>query len=490
MGESPGVQTMIPALRDCQNGLLDAIIEQYRLGHRRVLARADTGFGKTIVFCAITLRSMQKGKRVVITAHRAEIVEQISRALDSFGVRHGRIQTGHSMTNDPIQVSMVITLGKRMAQMPEPDLLVIDECHHACGGSYKTITNTWQKARVLGVTATPNRLDGRGLDDSFDVMVEAIPMSELISLGYLAPYTYLAPPSKVDLTNVSTRNGDFDTGELAAAMDRSVITGDAVAHAQKYLSGRPAVVFAVTVEHAWHVAEQFAAAGFRAASVDGSVGKVERRDRIAAIGDGRLDILTSCELISEGTDLPVVGGAILLRPTKSLALHLQQVGRVLRPKPDGSKAVILDHVGNIKHGLPDAPRQWTLKARKKRPAAGAVTQCEVCYRVFATKPGWRQEILDTEGPCEQPGEPDCALRQPDIGAGRSTPDEEAGALQEFATTPEWAGGLNVASARGNDWYALLRRAETFEQLDQIRKARGYHWKWARQVMAARERKRA
>jgi len=482
----------LPTLRPYQDDLLDAIIEQYQRGYRRVLARADTGAGKTVVFSAITLRATLKRKRVTIAAHRVEIVDQISRALDSFGVRHGRIQSGHTMTGDPVQVAMIITLGKRLDQIAAPDLFVIDECHHATGGSYRVIADRWIKTRILGVTATPNRLDGRGLNDCFDVMVEAIPMADLIAQGFLAGYTYLAPPTRIDLSSVATRNGDYAVDQLAAATDKSVITGDAVGHAKMYLAGRPAIVFTVTVEHAEHVAAQFAEAGFRAASVDGSMSSKERRSRIEGIGNGNLDILTSCQLISEGTDIPAVGGAILLRPTKSLALHLQQVGRSLRPKSDGSNAVILDHVGNIRHGLPDAPRIWSLAAKKKKKHEDApVAQCEVCYRVFGVYPNWKQKLRDHNEPCQEPTDPRCLLMSEGSSGGeRELPEAEEGTLSVVSTSPEWAGGLNIATARGTEWYRLMDRADTLEKLAQVAKARGYHWKWARNVMAARARKAA
>ena len=381
---------MIPTLRWCQDDLVTAISDKYADRNRRVVAVASTGFGKTIVFCALSARATRKGKRVVILAHRIEIVEQISRALDSFGVKHGRIQTGHPMTADPIQVCMVITAAKRLDKIQEPDLLVVDECHHAVASSWKTISDAWQRTRILGVTATPIRTDGRGLGEAFDAMVQAIPMRDLIDEGYLSDYLYLAPPQQADLTGVRKRGGDFATNELDAAMNKPVITGDSILHAKKHLNGKPAIAFCVSIKHANDVAEQFQQAGFRAASVDGMMEKDERRNRIAAIGDGRLDILTACDIVSEGTDIPVVGGAILLRPTTSLSLFLQQVGRVLRPKPDGSRAIILDHVGSVhRHGLPDQIREWTLdgvKKRPKKPGEDAVRQCLQCYTMHKQAP--------------------------------------------------------------------------------------------------------
>ena len=426
---------MIPTLRGCQDDLIDAIAAKYSERFRRVVAVASTGFGKTIVFCALAARAMRKGKRVVIVAHRVEIVDQISWALDSFGVRHGRIQTGHSMTDDPIQVCMVITLAKRLDRIPEPDLFIVDECHHAVAASWKTIADAWQTARILGVTATPVRGDGRGLGEAFDAMVEAIPMSELIAAGYLSQYTYLAPPGQVDLSAIKTRMGDFAIDELAEAVDKAVITGDCIEHYRTYLNGRPAIAFAVTIAHAEHIAEQFRAAGFRAASVDGKMDKAERRQRIAAIGNGGLNVLTSCDIVSEGTDIPVVSGALLLRPTKSTGLFLQQVGRVLRPKPDGSAAVILDHVGNVhRHGMPDAPRQWSLDSKKKNQDQPGASTCPKCFRAFQSFPGWKKTADCNEG------QPEGCILNPTESDGenaKAPPEVVAGELKIVTNIPAW-----------------------------------------------------
>lgn len=469
-------------LRDYQMDLVERIRQAFAR-KRRVLAVAPTGSGKTVCFAYITFNATLKRKRVIVVAHRVEIVDQISRALDSMGVRHGRIQTGHALTDDPVQVAMVITLGKRLDRIAEPDLLVVDEAHHGVAGSWLKITDAWQRSKILGVTATPARMDGRGLGDCFDEMLIGPTPGDLMSSGFLARYNYLAPPEKADLSSIKTRAGDFALDQLAEAMDQAVITGDAVEHYRSHLDGRPAIAFCVTVAHAEHVAAQFRAAGYRAASVDGAMDRGERRDRIAAIGDGRLNVLTSCDLISEGTDIPVVAGAVLLRPTKSLALHLQQVGRVLRPKPDGGAAVIIDHVGNVfRHGMPDAAREWSLDRTKRRGAIVETRTCEQCYRVFAVAPGWKA------ADCMQNQPVGCVLNAPDSGGdgGKEAPEVVAGTLVAITNTPDWANGINLVMARGPDWGELLDLAgDDADRLKQIARARGYHHRWVMHVLKNR-----
>jgi superfamily II DNA or RNA helicase len=373
-------------LRPVQTDFIAGISASFRQ-HRRVLGVAPTGFGKTLVFCDITRRTHERNKRVYIVAHRIEIIRQIANALFRAGVRYGWIAAGRPSTNDMVQIGMVQTVANRIRLLPKPDLLVIDEAHHATAGSYRKLTEAWPDVFVLGVTASPQRTDGTGLGECFDAMVVGPSMRELIARGYLANFSYLAPPQQVDLTGVKTRAGDYASDQLAAAMDQRNVTGDAIAHYAKHLAGQPAIAFCVSVDHAKHVAEQFRQAGWNAESVDGATDDAVRADRIAAIGDGRLNVLTSCDIISEGTDIPAVAGALLLRPTQSLIIFLQQVGRVLRPKQDGSRAVILDHVGNVfRHGMPDEERAWSLEGKPKRSAAIAVRQCPKCYAAFAPAP--------------------------------------------------------------------------------------------------------
>ncbi len=464
-------------LRDYQDDLVSRIRNAMR-ENRRVLGVAPTGAGKTVMFSYIAFNAAMRNRRAIIVAHRREIVDQISTALSKFDLRHGRIQPGHSMTGDPVQVAMVQTIAKRMHLIREPDLLVIDEAHHAVAGQWSKVAAAWPNARILGVTATPERLDGRGLGDAFDALVEGPATADLIQRGFLADFEYFAPPPSADFSGIATRAGDYAIDQLAAAMDKATVTGDAVEHYRRHLQGAPAIAFCVTVAHAEHVAEQFRQAGFRAASVDGKLDAGERARRVAAIGTGELQILTSCELVSEGFDVPAVAGAILLRRTKSLSLYLQQVGRCLRLKADGSRAVILDHVGNVNlHGSPKTPRVWTLDAKKRKQREAGVRQCKVCYQVFDA---------GASGECENRANPECLFTSvvrevPSL----DLPQAVAGELVAAEDRPAWAGGIDILRASGPEWRALLGRARTREQLQEIARARGYKPGWVHHILATR-----
>lgn len=373
-------------LRDYQSDLVDGIRNSFRSGKRAPMAVAPTGSGKTVLFSHIAKGTSAKGNRVMILVHRQELLEQTSRTLNSFGLLHGIVAAGRSPDRtQPVQVASVQTLVRRL-NFYRPDLIIIDECHHGVAGSWRKVIDAYPNARILGVTATPERLDGRGLGDVFDDMILGPEVADLIDAGHLCKPKYYAPPQVAKLANIHKTAGDYNKGELAAAMDKAAITGDAVDHYRRICPGVPAVAFCASISHAQHVAEQFQAAGFRAATIDGTLDREQRRDRVKALGDRRLHVLTSCEIINEGFDLPVVTAAILLRPTMSLSLHLQQIGRVLRPSEGKTHSVILDHVGNLaSHGFAEDQREWSLDGRKKSKRTKdqepevKVMQCEECF---------------------------------------------------------------------------------------------------------------
>jgi superfamily II DNA or RNA helicase len=376
---SPGLQA--PELRSYQETGVADIRASFANGARAVLYQAPTGSGKTVLFTYVVQKAVARGNRVCILGHRQEIIEQIGDALYAMGVDHGSIAAGYPETPDlPVQVASVATLVRRLDRLHELDLLVVDECHHAVAGTWRTIINAMPDAKVLGCTATPERLDGQGLNDIFDVLITGPSVADLIEGGYLASFTAYAPARDLDLTGVKTRAGDFAVDQLAGVMSNTVVIGSAVDEYMRLCPGAPAICFCVDIAHSKLVAARFAAAGYRAAHIDGDTPKDERRDLIRALGSGDLQVLANCSLISEGLDVPGVVAAILLRPTKSLALYLQQVGRALRPASGKTRALILDHAGNTyRFGPADAPHQWSLEGRAKtRSATPLVRRCKEC----------------------------------------------------------------------------------------------------------------
>ena len=381
-------------LRPYQADIIADIRQRLSEGNRAPLIVPPTGSGKTVMFSHIADGAGKKNKRVWILVHRAELVEQTSRTMRDIGIHHGIIAAGWPVNPLPhVQIVSVQTVVRRTSGIIPPDLIIVDECHHSAAGTWGKILAAFPAAIRLGFTATPERLDGKGLADAFDCLIRGPEVGWLIEQGFLTQPKYFAPPNQLNIDSLHMRGGDYARDELSAMMDKPSITGDAVAHYKRICNEAPAVAFCASVAHAKHVAQAFNEAGYRAATIDGTLDRVQRRQRVRGLADGSIQILTSCEIISEGFDIPVVSAAILLRPTKSLGMHLQQVGRVLRIAPGKRHAYILDHVGNcLRHGLAEEERDWSLEGRKKRAKKGSdddappVRQCPKCYACHVPVP--------------------------------------------------------------------------------------------------------
>lgn len=268
---------------------------------------------------------------------------------------------------------------------------LVHNCHHAVAGQWRNVTDRNPNAFLLGLTATPERLDGKGLGIEsggvYEKLVLGPSVKSLIERGYLSQPRVFAPPINFDDSALRTIAGDYDVKQMSEMLDQPQIIGDCIRHYSKICPNMPAIAFCSTIEHARHTAEQFCNAGFNFKCIDGTMSDFDRRDAIEGLGSGRYDGLTSCNIISEGTDIPVVGCAIFLRKTKSLSLYLQQAGRVLRPYSGKEYSIILDHVRNVEnHGFPEDERDWSLEGRRKQKRdedeifIRTCPQCYACYK--------------------------------------------------------------------------------------------------------------
>ncbi len=320
-------------LRPYQSAGIAAIREAFGpLRKRAPLYVLSTGGGKTVLFTHIAHGAAAKGNRVYILSHRQELIDQISAALDLTGTPHGFIAAGYPTLDAPVQIASVQTLVRRLDRTPQPDLIVIDEAHHARAETFERVIREWPKAKLLGVTATPIRLSGEGLGTIFDHLIVGPSMRELIDGGYLAPYRMFRPPT-ADASDLPRRGGEFVTAAAEALMNKPAITGSALAHYRQHADGRPALVFCVSIQHAKSVADQFREAGYSAFSIDGTMERTVRRGVVEDFRAGRIRVITSVALLEEGFDVPGAHVGIFLRPTQSLGLYLQQIGRILRPAP-------------------------------------------------------------------------------------------------------------------------------------------------------------
>jgi DNA repair protein RadD len=357
-------------LRPYQDKGIADIRSLFQKGYRKVCYVAPTASGKTVLFCHLAHKITAAGQRIAVIVHRQELVDQTCKALTAEGLEFGIIAAGYpEQPNAPVLVTMAQTLVNRLDRLTGIAYLIVDEAHHVVAGTWRAILASTPSARVLGVTATPERLDGAGLREAFEVLVLGPTVKELIAAGWLAPFTVYAPERLVDLKGARTVAGDYAVGDLARRMSADFVLDDALTEYRKHLENKTAIAFCTTIEHSRTVARFFRSAGIEAQHLDGDTPSNERRGLLASLATGEVKIISNCALIAEGLDIPSVDGVILLRPTKSLSLNLQQIGRALRPSPSKSRAVVLDHAGNVyRHGLPDLEHQWSLDGRPKKKA--------------------------------------------------------------------------------------------------------------------------
>jgi DNA repair protein RadD len=449
---------MIPTLRPYQEKALREIRGAFSSGERRICYVCPTGGGKTTVFSTVVDGAMKKSRRVLITGHKIEIVEQITEALSALGVPHGVIAPGYAETPESIQVASMATLGRRLDRHNHYDLIIIDECHHSIAGTWRRVIDAMPQAKVLGVTATPERLDGRGLGDIFSSMVMGPTTSELIKDGYLSPFACYAPAEPPDLSDISTRAGDFAPDQLADAMAAPIIVGSAVDSYEEFCPGKRAIVFGVDRRHSLMLAERFNERGRKAVHLDGDTPKSERQQMIKALAAGEIDLVTNCGILSEGLDVPAVEAVLLARPTQSLGLHLQMVGRALRLAPGKERALILDLAGNTyRHGLPDAKRNWSLegKPRRQRERSGEPQPrvCECCRTI------------------NRPKAPTCMSCSANLMTAQERIEVEA-ELKKIEDLRQFDAIRSMRYREAVDW-----AGDDTDRLKQVAAARGYNRRW-------------
>jgi superfamily II DNA or RNA helicase len=367
-------------LRPYQNELVEQVRGAWREGFKSPCIVLGCGGGKSCIVAEIARRTTWNGKRVLFLVHRRELVDQIFRTFVRWGV-----------LMDLCTVGMVQTVTRRLKKLPRPALIITDENHHSTAATYQKIYDFFSDVPRVGVTATPVRLNGDGLGDVNDKLIIGKSTRWLIDNHYLAPYDYYAP-SVADLTGLHTRMGEYVREDIEKAMIKNTVFGDVVHYYRRLANGRRAVCYCASIRHSEATAAAFRDAGIPAAHIDGTTPMAERDRIIKAFRDGEVTILCNVDLISEGFDVPDCACAILLRPTHSLTLYIQQAMRCMRYRDD-KRAVIIDHAGNYaRHGMPDDDREWTLEKKKRRSfkkaedeQAERVRQCPECFFTFSAE---------------------------------------------------------------------------------------------------------
>lgn len=371
-------------LRPYQLQLVEQARAALRSGCKRLLLQCPTGAGKTVLVAHMLASAAAKGRKAWFCVHRKELLEQaVQTFVDSADIHTGIVAAGYPCDpHAPVQVCSVGSLKRRLPHLPKPDLLVWDECHHVPSKSWSAISAALPHAHQLGLTATPQRLDGKGLAAYFDQLLLGPTVRELIDQGYLSDYRLFAP-GVVNTDGMHRVGGDFNRAEVSTAMGASTVVGDAVATYQRDADGGRALVFVWSLEASRRLADVFVAAGIPASHVDGETDAHERKRAMAAFRAGDLRVICNVDLFGEGLDVPAVDAVFLLRPTDSLGLYLQQCGRGLRPSPGKDAVRIFDHVGNwTRHGLPDETRAWSLDGKpKSEKAPPSPRRCARCFAV-------------------------------------------------------------------------------------------------------------
>ncbi len=369
---------------------------------KRVIAVGPTGSGKTVI-ASLLVKQEPRWKRVLFLAHRFELVDQAYNALTALGLRVGVIMATDEAVNglgrfDPdarVQVGSVQTIARR--GVPDgTDLIVFDEAHRVMADSYQQIAASCPRAQVLGLTATPVRMDGRGLADFFVSMVTIAVPSELYADGFLAePRVYTAPPGVIaELVRRSkgarSVKGDYTPKDLAHIVDSDMLIGEVVSEAIRIAPKVPKLVFAGSVKHSKALALRFGRRGIVAAHADGETDDAERVQILDRFRRGTIEVICNVDVLSEGYDLPALGAVILARPTRSIGRYFQMCGRVMRPYRN-RKPIVIDHGGNVlRHQwLPSEDYPWSLDGSVEREPCDAIyracCECLVAIGIGCTE---------------------------------------------------------------------------------------------------------
>lgn len=343
-----------------------------------ILFQMPTGTGKTRLFTSIisdikawsVLKTINY--KILIIAHRIELIDQISESLDRYKISHGIIAGGRERDlRKYVQVASIQTITHHTNIDTISDLnigfIIIDEAHHSVARSYKKLWKLFPDAKKLGVTATPWRMNNIGFTEIYQKLITSKPIKDFISEGWLAPYNYYSvrgnsiEQEKISSITEFDVEGDYKTSALEREMDTVQIRARLLDSYKKIANGKKGIIYSISRKHSDHICEEYKKAGINIVKIDSLTPRDERKMYVQRFKNGQIDIIVNVDIFSEGFDCPDIEFIQLARPTKSLVKYLQQVGRGLRPTMGKSNCIILDNVGSSNEfGLPDSNRDWNL----------------------------------------------------------------------------------------------------------------------------------
>lgn len=361
-------------LRNYQQTVYQDTIKAINNGSRGILIQLPCRSGKSYLMAKFI--EMCNGNSLIL-AHRNELLSQHKELIESLGLLN------------KCRLASVFTEVNHLGEYEKPMVVLIDECHLSEANSYKNIVE-YYGCIIIGFSATPTRLNGDKLS-LYDTLIKGVSVKYLIDKGAIADFDYYAPDIALDLSSIDTLGGDYNGRQLNDLMFKSAIYGDVIASYKKLGNGRQAIAYCAGVKHSKKVCQEFNSIGISAVHIDGSMNKNERKKIMNLYRSGYHAVLCNSNIISEGITLPNASVGLLLRPTQSLALYIQQAMRVLTPDGNGKKAVIIDCVGNYqRHGLPDEDRAWSLEGVKRKhkmnneDGSFTIRNCSNCFRIFKT----------------------------------------------------------------------------------------------------------
>lgn len=437
-------------LRPYQQKLIDETRMHLRDG-KKVLIVSPTAGGKTATLSHMIATASQRDFSSFFVVHKRELLRQVIDAFMEADIDFGVIAAGYPEQKKRVQIVMIQSLARRVFETP--DLIVIDEAHRSTAKSYDKLFQL--EAFIIGLSATPQRTDGRGLADRFDVIVESPDVAALRDAGYIAPFKYYAP-SSISMKGVKKQGGDYVAADIEKVFEKSTIVGDSVRDYKELTSGKRMLVFCYSVKHAKDVCERFRQGRVPAAHLDGGMPDLQREYILNSFKLGDTKVIASCDLLLEGIDIRNVEVIDQQRPTDSLIVFMQLIGRGFRLFPGKTHLIIFDRVGNyLRHGLPDAPRVWSLDSKPKRKSKVKSIPTRRCKECFAVSPGGTSHCVD------------CHIAFP---IEPVTVREVGGELKELTIFEKKEKRMEVG------------KAKTRAELEHIAKERGYKPGWIWQQM--------
>lgn len=390
-------------LRPYQEQAIEKSRRSIRAGNKRIILQASCGAGKTIMAAEIVRCALVKNKRVIFLVHYRQLAHQAMERFNAYGMAD---QVGYIMAGEephlerPVQIISAQTYSNRLQLadleinkwFAKADLVFYDECHFSIAKTRKAILDLYNDtAIIIGLTATPCRSDGRSLGTIYQDIVSCIGISDLTREGYLVPVTYYGAKEKPDLKHIPLTGGDYNQKVLGERVDKKKLIGDILENWLRIAPDRQTIIFATNVKHSQHIQETFEEKGIKIAHIDARTPDNKRQHVLEKFANGDIQVVTNCNVFSEGFDCPVASCVIIAKPTKSYLRFVQMGGRGLRPFPGKQDCILIDHARVIStHGFIDDPVVWNLngtdkvwkktKTKKKEKEPIECTECRTLFR--------------------------------------------------------------------------------------------------------------